>query len=433
MTHNHADLVPDRDVSVSRRWTAVTRVPRGPRARAGRVVVGALFHRAVRDLPVRIEYPDGTVVGAGSTSADAGPRMLIHRPQDFFARVADSGLIGFGEAYMAGDWSAPDLAAVLTVLATRIGTLVPAPLQRFRAVCMPRQPRSQRGTRAGARANVTHHYDLSNEFFSLFLDETMTYSAALFSRDGRDPAWADLSAAQGHKFDVLLDAAGVTVGTRLLEIGTGWGELAIRAARRGAQVHSVTLSREQQLLARERVAAAGLSDRISVELQDYRDVRGRFDAIVSVEMIEAVGYRYLPAYLRTLDSLLDDDGRIALQAITMPHERMLATRDTYTWVHKYIFPGGFLPSVELLEQIAAAHTSLHIRDTRRFGGDYADTLRLWSQRFTSHAGGAEALGFDRIFRRMWRFYLAYSEAGFASGYLDVHHFVLHLSEHDTGR
>ncbi|WP_018177884.1 SAM-dependent methyltransferase [Jongsikchunia kroppenstedtii] len=423
MTTDDARLA-HHNANASTRWTAVATVPCGLRATMGRPVAAALFRRMVRELPVRVEFPDGSVLGAGSMSDAAGPRMLIHRSDDFFARVADSGLIGFGEAYMAGDWSAPDLAGVLTLLATRIATVVPAPLQHLRAICLPRKPRSQRGTRAGARANVSHHYDLSNEFFSLFLDDTMTYSSALFDRVARRPEWNDLGNAQGRKFDELLDAAGVTAGSRLLEIGTGWGELAIRAARRGAHVHTITLSREQQLLARERIAAAGLSQQITVELQDYRDVRDQYDAIVSVEMIEAVGYHHLPTYLRTLDRLLRPNGRIALQAITMPHDRMLASRDSYTWVHKYIFPGGFLPSVELLQEMTTRHTSLHIHDVRSFGPDYAHTLRLWSQRFTAHASGAEALGFDRVFRRMWRLYLAYSEAGFASGYLDVHHFVL---------
>ncbi|MGW6693892.1 class I SAM-dependent methyltransferase [Rhodococcus sp. NPDC054953] len=407
--------------AVSPRWEAIAHVPRGPRAVVGAPIVAALFRRAVADLPLRVEYPDGAVLGS---APESGPRLLLHRPDDFVARVAAGGLIGFGEAYMAGDWSAPDLAAVLTVLASRIDTLIPAPLQRLRGTCLPRHPRSHRGTRAGARANIAHHYDLSNEFFGLFLDETMTYSSALFDALDPAPQWPDLAAAQRRKIDRLLDAARVGPGTRLLEIGTGWGELAIRAAHRGAVVHSVTLSREQQLLARERIAAAGLADRVTVALQDYRDVTGSYDAIVSVEMIEAVGYDYLPTYLRTFDRLLADGGRVAVQAIIMRHARMLATRHTYTWVHKYIFPGGFLPSTELLEQLTAAHTGLRIVDRFSFGPHYAHTLRLWLHRFTAHTGGADALGFDRVFRRMWRLYLAYSQAGFASGYLDVQQFVL---------
>jgi cyclopropane-fatty-acyl-phospholipid synthase len=406
------------------RWTEIARVPGGLRSRLGAPVVRTLFRAAVRDLPIRVEYPDGTVLGANGGSASTAPRMLLHRPNDFFGRIACSGLIGFGEAYMVGDWSAPELTAVLTALASRIDTVVPAALQGLRSIVLPRTPRNHRGTRSDARANIAHHYDLSNEFFSLFLDPTLTYSCALFDTVDPAPGWHDLVAAQHRKIDRLLDATGVGAGTRLLEIGTGWGELAIRAAQRGAYVHTVTLSREQQLLARERIAAAGLSDRITVELSDYRDITGSYDAIVSIEMIEAVGYRYLPAYLRNLDRLINADGRIGLQVITMPHKRMLASRNTYTWVHKYIFPGGFLPSVKLLERTIASHSKLRIADRHSFGPHYAQTLRLWLQRFTANSAGADALGFDRVFRRMWRFYLAYSEAGFASGYLDLHQVVL---------
>lgn len=422
MSAEQYPVLPARHSASPARWRALERVPAGLKAVLGAPLVAVLFRRAVARLPLRVEYPDGPIGGAGS--AQCAPRMLIHRPQAFAARVAADGLIGFGEAYMAGDWSAPDLEAVLRVFAAHIAALIPAPLHWLRALTLPRPPRGQRGTRSGARANTAHHYDLSNEFFALFLDETLTYSAALFERTDPPPQWDDLAAAQRRKIDLILNAAGVRAGTQLLEIGTGWGELAIRAARRGATVHTITLSRQQHLLARERVAEAGLSDRVSVELCDYRDVAGRYDAIVSIEMIEAVGYPYLPIYLRTLDRLLTDGGRITLQVITMPHERMLATRRAYTWVHKYIFPGGFLPSVQLLAKLAAEHTSLRIREQRCFGEHYAHTLRLWSQRFTAHAGAAQALGFDRIFRRMWRLYLAYSQAGFASGYLNVHHFVL---------
>ncbi|WP_019972371.1 cyclopropane-fatty-acyl-phospholipid synthase family protein [Mycobacterium sp. 141] len=403
-------------------WREIARVPRGPRARFGAPIAEALFRRATRDLPVRVDY-SGTACAISAADASS-PRIVVHRPDDFFARLAAAGLIGFGESYMAGDWSSPDLAAVLTVLAGGIDTLVPAPLHRLRGLCLPRVPRSQYGARTDARANIAHHYDLSNEFFGLFLDDSMTYSSALFAGVDTAPAWQDLGEAQRRKIDRLLDVAGVVAGTRLLEIGTGWGELAIRAAQRGARVHTITLSREQQLLAQHRIAAAGLSGQATVALSDYRDVRGRYDAIVSVEMIEAVGHRYLPTYLHTLDRLLAEDGRIALQAITMPDHRMRATRNTFTWIHKYIFPGGFLPSVDLLEQILASRTGLRVIDQYSFGPHYAHTLRLWLQRFTSHTRGAEALGFDEIFRRMWRFYLAYSQAGFASGYLDVHQFVL---------
>ncbi len=233
-----------------------------------------------------------------------------------------------------------------------------------------------------------------------------------------DPA-GDFHEAQLRKIDRLLDQTRVGPGTRVLEIGTGWGELAIRAAARGATVHSVTLSSEQQDLARERIAAAGFADRVHVELSDYRDVRGEYDAVLSVEMIEAVGHEYWPTYFRTIDRLLAPGGRVGIQAILMPHDRMLATRRTYTWINKYIFPGGFLPSAQAIDEVNAAHTTLRVTDRLEFGQDYAETLRRWDETFLAAAPEVRALGFDETFLRMWHFYLCYSRAGFASGYLDV--------------
>ncbi len=404
------------------RWAELHRVPRGWRAALGRPVAAALFRNAVRGLPLRVEFPDGRVLG--SADDPTAPRMLIHDPGGFAGRIADSGLIGFGESYMAGEWSAPDLPGVLTVLAAHIDRLVPQSLQTLRTLCLPRLPRGMRATESGAARNAAHHYDLSNDFFALWLDETMTYSAADFDRLDPPPVWGDLAAAQRRKIDRLLDAAGVGPGSSVLEIGTGWGELAIRAAARGATVRSVTLSREQRRLARERVTAAGLADRVTIDLLDYRAVDGRYDAVVSVEMIEAVGYDYLPDYLTTLERVLAPGGRIALQAITMPHDRMLASRRTYTWVHKYIFPGGFLPSEMLLSQRLSEHTGLRVVQRQEIGPHYAHTLRLWRERFTAETERVAAQGFDRIFRRMWRLYLAYSEAGFRSGYLNVVQLVL---------
>lgn len=416
------DSVPHDAGSRDDRWAELHRVPRGWRAALGRPVAAALFRNAVRGLPLRVEFPDGRVLG--SADDPTAPRMLIHDPGGFAGRIADSGLIGFGESYMAGEWSAPDLPGVLTVLAAHIDRLIPQSLQTLRTLCLPRLPRGMRATESGAARNAAHHYDLSNDFFALWLDETMTYSAADFDRLDPPPVWGDLAAAQRRKIDRLLDAAGVGPGSSVLEIGTGWGELAIRAAARGATVRSVTLSREQRRLARERVTAAGLADRVTIDLLDYRAVDGRYDAVVSVEMIEAVGYDYLPDYLTTLERVLAPGGRIALQAITMPHDRMLASRRTYTWVHKYIFPGGFLPSETLLSQRFSEHTGLRVVQRQEIGPHYAHTLRLWRERFTAETERVAAQGFDRTFRRMWRLYLAYSEAGFRSGYLNVVQLVL---------
>ncbi|MEU0671926.1 cyclopropane-fatty-acyl-phospholipid synthase family protein [Streptomyces sp. NPDC006172] len=396
------------------RWPDVAVPPDVSWARTA--VTAAVVRGALRDLPLHVRFPDGSSIGAG------GPVLDVRDPEAFHARIGSQGLVGFGESYMAGEWDAPDLVAALTVLAGNAARLIPRPLQRLRGMWAPRRPDSERNTPGGARDNISRHYDLSNDLFALFLDDTLTYSAALF---GTFPAtWEVLPAAQHRKIDRLLDLADVREGTRLLEIGTGWGELAIRAAARGAHVTSLTLSREQRDLALERVAAAGLTDLVRVELRDYREARGAYDAVVSVEMVEAVGAEFWPVYFRALDDLLVPGGKVALQAITMPHDRMLASRDTFTWIHKYVFPGGLLPSVEAVAETVRGHTALRVARRDAFGEHYAETLRLWRERFAERADEVSALGFDATFRRMWTFYLAYSEAGFRSGYLDVQQYLL---------
>lgn len=397
-----------------RRWPDVAAQPRASAVRTA--VAERLVRHALARLPLRARLAGRDSIGLG------GPLMEIRRPDAFFRRIGASGLIGFGESYMAGEWDSPDLVGVLTVLAGNAAELVPAPLQRLRRLWALRQPASQANTPEGSRDNISHHYDLSNDLFALFLDETLSYSSAVFRGF---PADQDLlPAAQHRKIDLLLDSAGVGPGTELLEIGTGWGELALRAAARGARVTTLTLSREQQELARGRIREAGHEDRVDVRLCDYRDVTGTYDAIVSVEMIEAVGEEFWPVYFRTLERCLAPGGRVALQAITMPDDRMLASRSTYTWIQKYIFPGGLLPSTEAVERATTAHTGLRIRQRSTFGLHYAETLRLWRERFEERAAQVDALGFDAVFRRMWTFYLAYSEAGFRSGYLDVQQILL---------
>ncbi|MDI3408990.1 class I SAM-dependent methyltransferase [Streptomyces cavernicola] len=396
------------------RWPDIAApAPRhGPRT----VIAAAVVRRALKQLPLRVRFADGTELGKG------GPVIDVHDPGAFHGRIGAQGLIGFGESYMAGEWDAPDLVAALTVLAAHAAELVPAPLQRLRALWAPRRPRAQLNTPGGSRDNISHHYDLSNDLFALFLDETLSYSSGVFR--SLPARWDLLADAQHRKIDRLLDLADVREGSRVLEIGTGWGELAIRAAARGAHVTSLTLSAEQRDLARTRIAAAGLADRVSVELCDYREARGTYDAVVSVEMIEAVGAEFWPVYFRTLDARLAPGGRAALQAITMPHDRMLASRSTHTWIGKYIFPGGLLPSTRAVAETMRDHTGLTVDRREPYGPHYAETLRLWRERFTERAWEVEALGFDATFRRMWNFYLAYSEAGFRSGYLDVQQYLL---------
>ncbi|MEU9079928.1 cyclopropane-fatty-acyl-phospholipid synthase family protein [Kitasatospora sp. NPDC048538] len=415
------------------RWPDVARVPYAPLRAA---VAGRLLARAAARRGVRVELPDGRTLNAATAggtvpAAPDAPVLRLHRPQDFLHRVGESGLIGFGEAYQAGDWDSPDLVALLTALAAAPETLVPGGTRWLRRFYVKRPPETELSTSANARRNIGRHYDLSNELFALFLDPTMTYSSALFpTGPGPRPVatWEELPAAQHRKIDRLLDLAGVGEGTRLLEIGTGWGELALRAAARGARVVSLTLSEEQLALARHRIAAAGLADRAEVRLCDYRAVEGRYDAVVSVEMIEAVGRPFWPDYFRTLDRVLAPGGRAALQAITMPHERMLASSRTYTWILKYVFPGGLIPSLQAIRETAARHTTLRVTAADAHGPHYAETLRLWRERFHARAEEVAGLGFDEVFRRMWELYLAYSEAGFRTGYLDVHHVLLSREE-----
>ncbi|WP_042377307.1 SAM-dependent methyltransferase [Streptacidiphilus melanogenes] len=405
-----------RDRIDPRRWADVVQVPVVSPLRTA--VARAVVTRALKRLPLRVLMGD-QVIGRG------GPLLRVHDPEAFVARLAADGLIGFGESYQAGEWDAPDLPGALTVMAEQLTTLVPPALQRLRRLWERRQPDGANGE-AASRENIRAHYDLSNELFRLFLDDSLTYSSAVFPR--LPARWEQLEQAQHAKIDRLLDMAGVGPGSRVLEIGTGWGELCVRAARRGATVLSLTLSTEQLELARDRVRAAGFADAVEIRLQDYRrldPVRdGRFDAVVSVEMVEAVGVEFWPAYFRTLDAMLAPGGRVALQAITMPHDRLLATRRTYTWIHKYIFPGGMLPSNEAVDEVTRTRTSLRVSRSDGFGAHYAETLRLWRERFAAHAAQVAELGFDEAFRRMWTLYLAYSEAGFRAGYLDVRQILL---------
>lgn len=398
-----------------------------PASRLSARIAERLFRSAIGRLhvTVRLQQPDGSTDELGL----GGPAVVVHRPDELFARIGRDKLIGFGEAYLTGAWSEDGepgdgtLGDFLTVLAADVAHLVPPSLQRLRAFVSPKLPRSHRGTRENTQSNVAHHYDLSNDLFAAFLDPTLSYSAALFE-DLETALTEDFAAAQHRKIDRLLDQAGVGSGTRLLEIGTGWGELAIRAAARGADVRTITLSVEQQQLARERIAAAGHRDRVRVDLCDYRalldEPAGGYDAVVSVEMIEAVGWEFWPTYFRTLDHVLAPGGRVAIQAITMPHDRMLATRSTHTFITKYIFPGGALPSVQAIHDVVRRHTSLRVSDELAFGAHYAPTLQRWDRAFLAASDRVAGLGFDETFVRMWHFYLEYCRGGFAAGYIDDH-------------
>ena len=388
----------------------------GPRGRIARAVLG----RILRKVPVTARVAEGPTYGPQRRTRGL-PTIEVTHPEAFYARLARSPMIGLGESYMAGEWHAAegtDLADALTPFAERLTDLIRPTFYKLRHVVLPRGL-NPRNSKAGARRNIEAHYDLSNEMFEQFLDPSLSYSSALFESLEPAPTADRLEEAQLRKVDAVLDAAGVGEGCRMLEIGTGWGTLAIRAAQRGAHVTTVTLSREQAELAQRRVDEAGVADRVDIALRDYRDQSGSFDAIVSVEMIEAVGEEYWSTYFTKIDQLLAPGGQVAIQAILIDHDRMVATRNTYTWIHKYIFPGGLLPSVRAIREITARDTGLRVADVAPMGQHYGHTLRLWRERFLAGWSDVAALGFDTRFRRMWEFYLAYCEAGFRTGYLDV--------------
>lgn len=271
-----------------------------------------------------------------------------------------------------------------------------------------------------SRRNIQQHYDLSNDFYQCFLDPSMTYSSALFN-----DYYETLENAQLAKIDRMLDLARVDLGDHILEIGSGWGALAIRAAQRGAKVKTITLSEEQHALALQRIEEAGLTSQIEIVLEDYRDLSGKYDAILSCEMIEAVGRTFLPSYFRTIRNSLKPGARAVIQAITIPDERYATYCRGCDWIQKHIFPGGHLPSPSAIRGCVEDAGGISVESMQGFGKDYAETLQRWRRNFNTNRQQVEELGFDETFCRKWNYYLAYCEAGFDAELIDVQHVVLH--------
>ena len=358
-------------------------------------------------------------LGQGEPCAE----LLIHDLQ-LFDRVLTEGDIGFGEAYVDGDWDSTDLPALLTLLAENRQTLARAVHGRWWAVVRHRMLHLARSnTRGGSRRNILAHYDLGNEFYRLWLDPGMTYSAALFG----SATSMGLEQAQRVKYHRLLDRLDPRPGDTILEIGSGWGGFAEVAVQEyGCRVHGITLSPAQLTFARERASVGGWADQAEFSLTDYRDVQrnGRqYDHIVSIEMFEAVGERFWSGYFKQLKRLLRPGGRAAIQTITIANERFSAYRRGTDFIQRHIFPGGMLPSPAVFESRAASADFL-VTERFAFGPDYAKTLALWHQRFEAAWPQISAQGFDERFHRLWRFYLAYCEAGFRAGATDVYHYLL---------
>jgi cyclopropane-fatty-acyl-phospholipid synthase len=393
--------------------TSLGAPPHKPSRRARRLVeLGP--HLRVGTL--HLSLPDGErLTFRGS---EPGPEAVFDvRRTRVMRRFLLGGHLAFGEAYVDGDWDSPDVAALLLYFLANERFF---PLEGSLALRMLQRVlhRLRDNSRRRARDNVSAHYDLGNAFYACWLDPSMTYSAGCFEATD-----CDLETAQANKYRRMFECAGIRPGQRVLEIGCGWGGFAEYAARRGASVVGLTLSRAQLDYARARVARAGLDDRVELRLQDYRDVAGTFDHVVSIEMVEAVGEAYWPAYFGKIHTVLAPGGRAALQAILIDEARWAIYRSSPDFIQRYIFPGGMLPTPGRLRAAAEQAGLAWVADDG-FAVDYARTLRLWRERFVAAWPAIAPLGFDDRFRRLWTYYLSYCEAGFGFGSIDVRQIAL---------
>ncbi len=349
---------------------------------------------------------DVEAFGSGQDGPDA--EITVHDAR-LFKALALGGHVGAAEAYMDGHWTTPDLTAVVRLFLRNRSALdgLEKGLARLAAPFRALLHAWNRNTRSGARRNIHAHYDLGNEFFSHVLDETMTYSAGFFQDRARS-----MREASEAKYDRICRKLGLRPGLHVMEIGTGWGGFALHAAQRyGCSVTTTTISRRQHEYATERVRAAGLDDRIQVVLQDYRDLTGTYDRLVSIEMIEAVGHQYFGAFFRQCASLLAPDGLAVIQSITIQDRYYESARREVDFIKRYVFPGSCIPSVSVLAQ-AASPTDLRLVHLDDMTPDYAETLRRWRSRFFDRWSDIRALGFDERFKRLWDFYFSYCEGGF---------------------
>lgn len=366
-----------------------------------------------------VTLPDGRESIFGDPHAAPGARLTL-RDWRACGKILRAGDIGFAEAWRDQWVDSPDVTALLRLAIrnqpalprTVTGTWLSRRWYQLRHLL-------RRNTPGGSRRNIHAHYDLGNPFYALWLDDTWSYSAALFAGN----AGLTLHDAQEAKYAHIVDALGLRPGMRVLEIGCGWGGFAMHAARHGVAVHGVTISPSQLALARERIAAAGLEDRVTLALCDYRDLTDIYDAVVSIEMFEAVGEAYWRTYFDIVRRRLRPGGQALIQSITIADDRFDAYRASSDFIREFIFPGGMLPSPERLMR-AAGRSGLAARGVLAFGGDYAETLRRWRQMFAARRDDVAALGFDPAFLRLWHLYLCYCEAGFDEGRTDVMQFLL---------
>ncbi len=371
---------------------------------------------------LEIELPDGSIVTRGT-----GPRRAkLHiRSMNFFTHIVRFGDIGFAECYIKEEFTTPDLSQLLTLLADNVDYIggsrgftpgilgILAPLNNFKHKLSP-------NSKKGARKNIQAHYDLPPDFFKIFLDRTMMYSAARYNND-----LIDLTEAQIAKLDTLIESLELRHGDHVLEIGTGWGEMACRLAETSnVYVTTITLSKEQYDFARKKVISRGLENRVTVQIIDYRDIEGQFDAIISIEMIEAVGLKYMNSFFERCHDILKPGGRLTLQAITIPDRYFDYYIKKSDFIQKYIFPGGMLPSISLLMNIASKNNNFDLLYFVNQAEDYTATLKQWRQNFENNKDRVLKMGYDENFFRMWNYYFAYCEAGFSTGNIGLARMVM---------
>ena len=357
-------------------------------------------------------------VTVGEAGAELDVTMHINDP-GFYRALAANGSVGAGEAYMDGLWTCDDLVGLVRLLVRNRDRLdaMETGLARLGGWAMRALHAFKRNTRLGSQRNIAAHYDLGNDLFKVFLDENMMYSSAIFASPDES-----LEAAQRRKLERICRKLDLQPGDHLVEIGTGWGGMALYAASHfGCRVTTTTISREQHALAVERIAQAGLSDKITVLLEDYRDLQGTYDKLVSIEMIEAIGHQYLDTYLAKCASLLKHDGLALIQAITIEDSRYEQALGSVDFIKRHIFPGSFIPCVSAIPTPPAKASDLRLVNLEDFGPSYALTLNHWRQRFLGRLDEVRAQGYDERFIRMWEFYLCYCEGGFIERSIgDVH-------------
>ncbi|WP_313144665.1 cyclopropane-fatty-acyl-phospholipid synthase family protein [Stenotrophomonas sp.] len=347
----------------------------------------------------------------------------------FYRKVAAQGSVGAGESYIHGDWRCDDLVALVRLLVRNRDLLDGMERGPARAAgwLLRGWNRLRRNSREGSRRNIAAHYDLGNDFFALFLSPDLMYSSALYAQ-----ADEPLEVASTRKLDRICQQLQLQPGDRVVEIGTGWGGFAVHAAcHYGCHVTTTTISAEQHALAVQRVQDAGLQERVTVLMQDYRDLQGQFDKLVSIEMIEAIGAEFLDTYIGTLQRLLKPDGVALLQAITIEDHRYEQARRSVDYIKRFVFPGSFIPSINAIMAAKTRASDLQLIAQQDFGHSYALTLRAWRQRFLAQRAAVQAQGFDERFCRMWEFYLAYCEGGFLERSIGVSHLLLARPGHCT--